>query len=810
MPPPKAQSRPTWPVFTLLAFLFLTAAWFYAWAPSNFPVRWTSLTTEGFYAELTEAWLHGRLSLLREPDVRLAALNDPYDPAENASLRVNDLSYFHGRYYLYHGPAPVLMLLAPFRLLTGQYLTDPAACLIFCLVGAAFGLALLADIHRLIAPQASRSVLAACALAVLFGSGYHLVLRSSGLNHVAIASAYCFLMLAIWSVGRALIATHRSWPWLLLSGGAYGLAIASRPNYVLGAAALLFVVWTLFRREGGWRAFVLNLTAVALPVIVAVSTLLVHNYLRFGQPLEFGQRYMLGAWDQRQLDFLGFKNVGVNAWYYLIGPVRWNLEFPFVGAPGWQAVGLLIQTPFVWLGSALVALRPPHPDPAHPYAFRSLAGLLGMILLCNLGLLILLPSGNDQAVKTSANARYVFDFLPVAVLLACTGVLGLDHRLAARPGRAWTWRMVTATVTILSLLAALSLDFQRFPAECYRPLAQSLNRPAHLARNWLGETYGPVRFTVVFPVDRLHAHEPLVATGTPEAGDLLYVFYDSPQTIRFGLVGTTMTGPTSPPIPVTYGQPHEIEISMGSLYPAPGNPALASLSDAEAGRLKRTLRISIDGRPVHEVPAHFFPSKSREVRIGSTRHLLAYSASDFSGQISASARQPIAPLPVPLVDGPEYGALRLIARFPEGKTGLTEPLIVSGVPNAGDFIYVHYESDWQIRLGLDHWGHPGLRSPSVPVDYSVNHVVEIHMGSLLPPAGHMLYAGMSTAQVEQMKRRVKIILDGEVLFDTEQSTHESSPYDVHIGRNAIGGSTCGYEFSGEIKSATRLPLPTRR
>ncbi|CAM9336912.1 unnamed protein product, partial [Phaeothamnion confervicola] len=786
--------------------LWLAAAWFYSWAPAIYPVRWTSPTAEGYYAELTEAYLHGQLSLARQPDPGLTALADPYDPAKNAPYRVNDLSYFQGRYYLYHGAAPVLMLLAPFRWLTGQHLTDPATTLLFCLGGAVCSLLLLAEIRRQAAPRASGLVLGLCALAVLFGHGYHLVLRSSGPNHVAVAAAYFSLTLAVWAAGRALATAGRTWPWLLLASTAYGLAIASRPNYVFGAAALLVPLWFLWRRDGT-RSLRLNLAAVAAPLALIVGAMLVHNHLRFGQPLEFGQRYMLGGWDQRKLDFLGFKNVAINAWYYLVGPANLGSQFPFLTAPSWQAVGVLVQAPFVWLGLSVTALWFGFAAPRPANLLRPLAGLLGLVVLCNLGLLVMLPSGNELAVRTSANARYTFDFLPALVLLTCLGVLGLDHALADRSRLRRVWRINVLILTLLTLVGALSLDFHRFPPECYRSLAQILNRPGQLAQSWLGETYGPVKLEVVFPVGKPHHYEPLVATGVPGAGDLLYVFYDSPETIRFGLIGAAMRGPLSPPIPVTYGQPHQVEVRMGSLYPAGGHPALSTLSDAEVGRLKRTLRIDLDGRTVFEAPAHFIESKSRHVQVGATTHLLAYSKPEFSGQILASSRLPIAPLASAQAEGPAYGALRLVVRFPEDKTGVTEPLVVSGLHQAGDFLYVHYESNWQISLGLDHWGHPGLRSPLLPVDYSVNHVVEIQMGALFPPAGHVLLSSLSPAEVARLKRRVRVVLDGEVVIDAEQATFDASPYDVSIGRNPIGGSSCVYGFSGEIKSATRLPVP---
>lgn len=796
-------------VFASLALLFLAAAWFYAWAPATYPVRWTSKSAEGLYSELTAAYLHGHLHLAREPAPGLLALTDPYDPANNAPYRINDLSYFEGRYFLYHGAAPVLTLLAPFRLLTGRYLTDPAAVLIFCLGGAALSLLLLAKIRQQALPRASWLALAVCALAVLFCHGYYLVLRSSGTNHVAIASAYFFVLLALWASFRAVCTTRQVWPWLLLASIALGLAIASRPNYVFGTVALLVPIIVLWRRDDtrSPRQLLVNLTVIVGPLAAIIGGMLIHNYLRFGQPLEFGQRYMLGAWDQRTLGFFGLKYVPINAWHYLVSPGNLSLEFPFLTAISWQATGVLVQSPFVWLGLSIAVLSFKSSDRRSTSLLRPLAAMLALILICNLGLLLLLPSGNDLAVLTSANARYAFDFLPVLVLLACVGVLNLDHRLADSPWLRRCWQGSALGLALLSMIAALSLDFQRFPSECYRPLAQVLNGPVHLAQRWLGNAYGPVRLEVVFPAGKPHLYEPLIATGTAQAGDLLYVFYDSPETIRLGLVGTAMKGPLSAPIPVTYGQPHRLEISMGSLYPSDGNPALSSMRDSEVANLKRTLRVDLDGNKVFEVPAQFSPAKPRHVRIGLSTILRDYCVPEFSGQILSTTRLPIAALPPTSHSAIEFGAIRMSLQFPRGKHGTSEPLVVTGVPQAGDFIYAVYAGTRTLVIAYDHWGVRGQYSKPIPVDLAGTYDLEITLGSLYPARNHIFWSNHSANAAERLKRIVQVKLNGTVVLELEQEAYESAPSDVFIGRNVIGGSTCVYEFSGVIKSVSRLPLP---
>jgi len=64
---------------------------------------------------------------------RLAQLADPYDPAVNAAYveQVNDISYYKGKIYLYFGVTPALVLFWPYASLTGHYLSDKDAVVIF-------------------------------------------------------------------------------------------------------------------------------------------------------------------------------------------------------------------------------------------------------------------------------------------------------------------------------------------------------------------------------------------------------------------------------------------------------------------------------------------------------------------------------------------------------------------------------------------------------------------------------------------------------------------------------------------------------
>ena len=85
------------------------------------------------YNLLVRGFRAGQLNMKIEAPPRLAQLADPYDPAVNAAYveQVNDISYYKGKIYLYFGVTPALVLFWPYASLTGHYLSDKDAVVIF-------------------------------------------------------------------------------------------------------------------------------------------------------------------------------------------------------------------------------------------------------------------------------------------------------------------------------------------------------------------------------------------------------------------------------------------------------------------------------------------------------------------------------------------------------------------------------------------------------------------------------------------------------------------------------------------------------
>ena len=133
----------------LLGASFSGAQW--QWGPSRL-----SREPNGYYAELTEAFLAGQLHLKAKPDPRLANLANPY-AGDQGVPKPTDVSYFNNRFYLYFGTPPVFLLFAPFHLLTGFYLQDGIGATFFGLVGFGVGAWLLLRLRTRLFPQLGES-----------------------------------------------------------------------------------------------------------------------------------------------------------------------------------------------------------------------------------------------------------------------------------------------------------------------------------------------------------------------------------------------------------------------------------------------------------------------------------------------------------------------------------------------------------------------------------------------------------------------------------------------------------------------------
>jgi hypothetical protein len=142
------------------------------------------------------------------------------------------------------------------------------------------------------------------------------------------------------------------------------------------------------------------------------------------------------------------------------------------------------------------------------------------------------------------------------------------------------------------------------------------------------------------------------------------------------------------------------------------------------------------------------------------------------------------------------GAVRVEFRLPPAAAviGRNEPLVVTGRTGAGDFAYVRYVDAAHVQFGVDHWGVGGALSEPVALDDTATHVLEVQFGSFYPDA-----------PPDDARRKSMVLrLDGRELLRAPLPAHPTTNAEIRVGVNAIGGSSAGEKFSGEILRVERV------
>jgi tetratricopeptide (TPR) repeat protein len=445
------------------ALVFAIFAWI---AP---PVLTNSLAEDSHYNLLVQGFRAGQLNVKREAPPGLAQLADPYGPAVKAAYisDVYDMSYYKGKLYLYFGVTPALVLFWPYVVLTGHYLPEKVAVVIFFALGFLVAAGVFRAVWRRYFPEVSVWVATVGILTLGLAAG---ALEVESLRcdvyEVAVSCGFAFTMLALAAIWCALHKPKRQVLWLLLASLAYGLAIGSRPSLLFGVIILLLPAaqaWraateSSSRRRVGWL-----LAAAVGPVMLIGLGLMLYNTLRFDSPFEFGWKYQLnGSYRQTAVQQFGLHYLWFNFRFYFLEPMRWGSHFPFlqtvppsplpsghVGAGESYGGIILANYPLVWLALAVPWAWRGRPVKVVSVLRWFVAAVFLLFVICALTICLFF----------TASIRYELDFLPALMLLAVIGVLGLERALAGSPVwrriARWGWCLLLAYTVVFNLLAGV-------------------------------------------------------------------------------------------------------------------------------------------------------------------------------------------------------------------------------------------------------------------------------------------------------------------------------------------------------------------
>jgi hypothetical protein len=723
---------------------------FLAWTASDGKAFALGAPQDGYYNLLADALLHGQLHLRVEPDPALFELPDPYEPHGNVRVRLHDASLYKGRYYLYFGVVPAVVLFAPWRLLGLGELPESLAAVVFGGAGFFLFARLARHLARRHFPGTPAWVEATGYLTLGLTSVLPFSLRGATVYEVAPSAGYAFLGAAAFLFATAPRAASSndetagplSLTRLGLGSLCLGLAVGCRPNHVLLAPIL-----PLLARPGGpakverrGRA----LLALALPLGLCLLLLGAYNKARFDSWLEFGTRHQLAG--LRPVSWFDPRAVAPIVWYQFLAPPQVGLDFPFflpmADYPGDKpdgffdeprVTGALAHSPFLLvLFAAPWLLRRAEVPAAGALRWR-----VGVLVAAGLASPLL-----TALVFAAAAMRYQVDFVSLLALPALLLLLLAVRQAAGRRRRelaalglaacAWSW--------LLALAFSLTGNYdslRRLNPEGWRALERRAE-PLRIALGRLFDREGRlvVPLRVAFPERTVDGPEPLLSWGRPQAYDVLWVQSTEPGVFSFSLDTAAGRAELSRPRPATRG----IAFPPGRFHDLV----------LDLDRVRRRVAATVDGKPLFElggrlVPVHAYRSWTARGPRGHGAPYLGH----FSGTIIPEAMwragppgleslPPIAPAPALLARTseerpatPAAGQLWLVAGrpgaylftgtawrwIPRGSVdrvrlewslaaapaGRVEPVLVSGDASVADAVVVRHLGGGRVAFALARW-----------------------------------------------------------------------------------------------------------
>ncbi len=312
-----------------IIFLLSTILLYYIWTtlPASYEFGPKGVTGN-YYNLLTDAFLKGQLHLDIKPRKRLLTLKDPYDPTQHYPDSLWDAALYKGKYYLYYGPVPVISLYLPYKVLTQTSLSNNWAFLIFMFGSLVWAVALLKYFYEKYFIEIPLLMLYLVVMVLGFANFAPYMLRLTAHYQIAIACAQFFLMGGIYFLCRATNDIKPNLFFLIFGSLFLGLSVGSRLNLIFGCVSiLLIIIWSNRKQKCFGKKFLFGLL---LPFSLCLFLLAIYNYLRFGNPFEFGSTYQLCAINFRKTPLFNINNIIPSIYSYLFYSPIFSTQFPFI------------------------------------------------------------------------------------------------------------------------------------------------------------------------------------------------------------------------------------------------------------------------------------------------------------------------------------------------------------------------------------------------------------------------------------------------------------------------------------------------
>lgn len=247
-----------------------------------------------------------------------------------------DTAYFNGKFYLYYGILPALILFLPVNILFGEYLNISVGIFIFLAFGAIYTVKLLKEIINRYYKNIPVALIIILSAFMLFNNKILWTMSRPQVYELVISAGYCFVMAGMYTFFKYL--NNRKKIQLFISCLLMALAVACRPTTLLiSIIILVFLTKDLIKKiKNNEKKEARNIIITAItPYIIVGILLMTYNYIRFNNIFEFGANYQISVTDFRTFGF-NIKRAFIGLTDYFLSPIKIIPEFPFVTSENWQ------------------------------------------------------------------------------------------------------------------------------------------------------------------------------------------------------------------------------------------------------------------------------------------------------------------------------------------------------------------------------------------------------------------------------------------------------------------------------------------
>lgn len=426
---------------------------------------------KGYYGYQADGFLNGHTYLSVLPSNELLSLSDPYEPSLNEAYRLHDASLYNGKYYLYWGPFPAIM-----RLLFINVLPEQFFVLLYVYWSTLISCLIIKIVKDKCFQNLSNHYLYLLYIFLSFNGSALYNLVAKGIYFEAINAAQAFFLTGLlFFICFFLIQKKLQF----IAGSSLFLAAActSRFSYFLPSVTILTILfierfYSIFSKKSignniitavfsnkTRRSIALTLFSF-FPFIFGLLGLLMFNFFRFGNMLEFGSRYQLAGINLHDPAIyhrlLNVHNIPNNLKNYIFEIPTFKKQIPFLISQGPQYSGIerFVISFFI----------------ISPISLFSVFTWSNKSIVLNLKNLLILLSGlilvSVSIFSSWSATRYIFDFIYIVSLTGSISVLAL---LYTYKGKIVTFTIDIGLLLLLSLMLFVSISFSSLSIREYHP-----------------------------------------------------------------------------------------------------------------------------------------------------------------------------------------------------------------------------------------------------------------------------------------------------------------------------------------------------